>query len=471
MQVYNTLNSKKEEFKPLDPAGKKVSIYVCGVTVYDECHLGHARAYLTFDIVRRYLEYKGYEIKAVQNFTDVDDKIINRARELLKDSKGELHTHSLKEACRKISEKYIEDYYTLTDKLNIRRADIYPKATEHILQIINLVQKLIDTGHAYVVDGDVYFRIKSFSEYGKLSGRKIDDMEAGARVDVDARKEDPMDFVLWKSSKPEEPSWESPWGPGRPGWHIECSAMSMEYLGETFDIHGGGKDLVFPHHENEIAQSESATGKPFVKYWLHNGFLNINKEKMSKSLGNFLTLKELLVKHDPEALRLFFLQTHYRSPVDFSEEQIIEAEKALERFYNVFRIADGADKIADDTDENAGQKQAFENAMDDDFNTPKAVAVLFDLVKLVNVTNEQGKPVERLIGLLKELGNVLGLFENIKQKLSADDVSDEIEKLIEERQKARQEKNWTRSDEIRDQLKARGIVLEDTPQGVRWKRV
>ncbi|MFC1596052.1 cysteine--tRNA ligase [Candidatus Margulisiibacteriota bacterium] len=465
MRVYNTLGKIKEEFVPLNESS--VSMYVCGVTVYDECHLGHARAYITFDIIRRYLEYHGYKIQAVQNFTDVDDKIINRAREMDDD---EL---SLKEKCQAISGKYIESYHQIANALNIKRADIYPKATEHIPQIIDLVQKLINRGHAYASGSDVYFRISSFPEYGKLSGRKLEDMEAGARVEVNAQKEHPMDFVLWKSSKPEEPAWDSPWGQGRPGWHIECSAMSMKYLGASFDIHGGGKDLIFPHHENEIAQSECATGQPFVKYWLHNGFLNINKEKMSKSLGNFLTLRDVLEQHDPEALRLFFLQTHYRSPIDFSEDQIRESEKALERFYNVFR------QTASQAQNSSGSalnktvtevSEEFEQAMDDDFNTPQALAVLFKLVKMINSTADNDPVKPEYVNLLKNLGLVLGLFEGMDDK-PKDNIADDIEALIAERQQARKDKNWARADEIRDDLQAQGIVLEDTPQGVRWKRV
>ena len=473
MLVYNTLSKQKEEFIPLKP--NQVNMYVCGVTVYDECHLGHARAYLTFDVIRRYLEYKGYAIKAVQNFTDVDDKIIRRAQEGLIETPG----LNLKDACQIITEKYIAAYFEVTDCLNIKRADIYPKATEHIPEIISLIEKLIKTNHAYITGGDVYFRVSSFASYGKISGQNIEDRESGARVDIDEQKEHPMDFALWKSSKPDEPNWASPWGNGRPGWHIECSAMSMKYLGDSFDIHGGGKDLIFPHHENEIAQSESATNKPYVKYWLHNGFLNIDKEKMSKSLGNFLTLKEVMARHKPEALRLFFLHTHYRSPVDFSEELIAENEKALERFYNVFRLTSEseAETCTPTTDTEKGindYKAKFISAMDDDFNTSKAIAILFDLVKEINKIiskdGNKGAELNLFVNLLKELGQILGLFVNLDSLADNNDISAEVEALIQDRDKARAEKNWKLSDEIRDKLKAMNITIEDTPNGVRWKK-
>ncbi|MFA5927891.1 MAG: cysteine--tRNA ligase [Candidatus Margulisiibacteriota bacterium] len=463
MKLYNTLSKTKEDFLPPDP--NNVKMYVCGVTVYDECHLGHARAYITFDVVKRYLEYKGYKLKTIQNFTDIDDKIINRARESIK---GQPNA-DLKTACREIAEKYTEDFFKVSDILGLKRSDEYPKATEHIQEIIDLVKVLISKGHAYEKDGDVYFRISSFKGYGKLSGRNLEDLKAGARVEVNAQKENPLDFVLWKSSKPEEPSWESPWGPGRPGWHIECSAMSSKYLGETFDIHGGGKDLIFPHHENEIAQSECASGKPFVKYWLHNGFLNINKEKMSKSLGNFLTLHQVIKKHKPEALRLFFLQTHYRSPIDFSEVQIIDAEKALERFHNIFRNDPEAVSEVTPVPEMDKYTEQFQKAMDDDLNTPQALAVLFELAKAIN-SNTDNSDKKAQIKTLLGLGKVLGLFQTPLAVNSAEDMDSEINRLLAERENARKEKNWKRSDEIRDLLKAQGIVLEDTAGGLRWHK-
>ena len=500
MIIYNTLTKKKEPFIPIKPPN--VNIYVCGVTVYDHCHIGHARAYITFDTIRRFLEFKGYKVKFIQNFTDVDDKIINKA-------KANKASQDLHKACNEITKKYIKEYFKVMDKLNIKRADLYPLATEHITQIIEIIISLIENGHAYEKEGDVFFRVRKFSSYGKLSGRHLDDMQSGSRVDIDTKKEDPLDFALWKNSKPEEPFWESPWGKGRPGWHIECSAMSMQYLGETIDIHGGGKDLIFPHHENEIAQSESVTGKPFAKYWVHNGFLNIDKEKMSKSLGNFLTLKDVLAKYKPEALRLFFLQTHYRSPIDFSDKRLQESQKALEKFYNIFNYFDNSqfDISKIEGFKSADTEQAFYKelqlskdqvalsfyeefiqALADDFNTPKAMAVLFDLVKNINqIINKYqnispGKAAECstsyekeqfslsiYINLLKKLGNILGLFENIENN-NQEEIPEEIQLLALEREKARSRKDWEKADQVRDLLSKKGFVVEDTANGMRLMR-
>ena len=387
LQVYNTLSGQKEPFVPLTPG--KVAMYVCGVTVYDYCHIGHARSAMVFDVIRNYLEYKGYEVVFVKNFTDVDDKIIKRAQQ-----EG-LST-------REIAEKYIQAHNEDMGRLGIRQADIEPKATEHIADMLHVVKTLVEKGVAYPVDGDVYFSVKKFPGYGKLSGRNVDDMRSGARIEIDERKQDPLDFALWKASKPGEPSWESPWGPGRPGWHIECSAMSSKYLGETFDIHGGGKDLIFPHHENEIAQSEAFSGKPFVKYWLHNGFLSINQEKMSKSLGNFFTIREVLEKFSPETIRLLMLSTHYRSPLDYSDKRLEESAAALKRFYNTFHDVHelqsfvqpgtvltqiGVEKltrVAELSKQLEHLTQKFEDAMDDDFNTAAALGILFDMLKATN---------------------------------------------------------------------------------------
>lgn len=437
---------------------------MCGVTVYDDCHVGHARAYITFDVLRRYLTSQGYCVLHVQNFTDVDDKIIQRAREKL-DSGQSLH-----EACRILSETYIAEYFTVMDQLGILRAHHYPKATEHISHIIALVKTLEEKGFAYVMDGDVYFRVTRFEAYGKLSGRKPDELSAGARVAVNDRKENPLDFVLWKQSKPEEPAWDSPWGMGRPGWHIECSAMSTEYLGSSFDIHGGGKDLIFPHHENEIAQTESATGKPFVKYWIHNGFLTIQKEKMSKSLGNYFTLKDMLFRYEPDAIRLFFLQSHYRHPIDFSFDSLDDAQKALSRFVHIFRIDEGTEASPDTTSE---YYQRVMTAMEDDLNTPQALVALFDLAKTINTALslhqlEVTDAIKKQISLLKYLGNILGLFQ---QKVISSNKDIEIERLIQARDTARKHKEWIKSDAIRDQLLAQGVLIEDTSKGTRWKKI
>ena len=493
LSIYNTLTGKKEPFQSLQP--KIVRMYVCGVTVYDYCHIGHARSALVFDVMRRYLEFTGYQVVFVKNFTDVDDKIIKRANE-----RGV--------SCDAITAEFIEAYYQDMGKLGIRRATNEPKATEHMPEIIELVGTLIQKGLAYQVAGDVYFQVDKYQAYGRLSKRKLEDLQAGARVEVDERKRHPMDFALWKSSKPGEPSWDSPWGAGRPGWHIECSAMSMRHLGETFDIHGGGMDLIFPHHENEIAQSCGATGKEFARYWIHNGFVQINQEKMSKSLGNFFTIREIFEKSEwqdditGEMLRYFLLGTHYRSPLDFSDKSVEEAKNALNGFYEllVTRLVEpeertSADKGLIEVIERC--RVAFREAMDNDFNTSVAIAELQRLKSDVNKLLGQGLSTEaRKIAReeFRSLGNCLGLFQldkwrfhpatielaahaTISISVRADltigtNLTDsEIEGKVSERNEARKQKDFKRSDEIRQSLASRGIVIEDKPDGTsRWKR-
>ncbi len=503
LSIYNTLTGKKEPFHSLQP--KTVRMYVCGVTVYDYCHIGHARSALVFDVIRRYLEFSGYQVEFVKNFTDVDDKIIKRANE-----RGV--------SCDAITAKYIEAYHQDMGKLGIRRATNEPKATEHMAEIIDLVSMLIQKGLAYQVDGDVYFQVEKYPAYGRLSKRKLEDLQAGARVEVDKRKRHPMDFALWKSSKPGEPSWESPWGAGRPGWHIECSAMSMCHLGETFDIHGGGMDLIFPHHENEIAQSCGATGKEFARYWVHNGFVQINLEKMSKSLGNFFTIREIFEKSQwPEAetgemLRYFLLGTHYRSPLDFSDQGLLEAKNATDGFYNLFtRLKEPEERATADkrlVEAIERCKAGFREAMDNDFNTSVAIAELQRMKSDVNKLLGQGLSTEARKIARKEfgsLGEVLGLFQLDKwQSMPANPViafrtvrfpqpdgeprlvqpqfspsvslktelsEGQIEQLIAERLDAKKKKNFAQADEIRKSLASHGIVIEDKPDGTsRWKR-
>jgi cysteinyl-tRNA synthetase len=477
LSIYNQLTGKKEPFHSLQP--KTVRMYVCGVTVYDYCHIGHARSALVFDVIRRYLEFSDYKVEFAKNFTDVDDKIIKRANE-----QGV--------SCDTITAKYIQAYYEDMGRLGIRQASIEPKATEHMTDIIHLTETLVKKGLAYQIDGDVYFEVAKYSAYGRLSKRRLDDMQAGARVDVDERKRHPMDFALWKSSKPGEPSWESPWGPGRPGWHIECSAMSMKHLGETFDIHGGGMDLIFPHHENEIAQSCGATGKEFARYWIHNGFVQINQEKMSKSLGNFFTIREVFEKskwHEGETgetLRYFLLGTHYRSPLDFSDKSLQEAWNALKGFYDLLvkRLAEPEERGTADKDLMPAIERCratFREAMDDDFNTPVAIAELQRLKTDVNKLLAQGLSTEARRIARKEfrsLGSNLGLFQlnkwtfvypptglEVRIKLS----EEEIEQLIAERLDAKQKKNFARADEIRKSLASHDIAIEDKPDGTsRW---
>lgn len=463
MKVFNTITRKKEEFIPIIPG--EIKMYSCGPTVYNYFHIGNARPFIIFDILRRYLVYRGYKVTFVQNFTDVDDKIIKRAKE-----------EGITE--KEVADRYIEEYFKDAEGLGIKRADYHPRVTELIPEIIELVKRIESNGLTYTVQGNVYFDTSKFSDYGKLSKQNLEELEAGARVDVEEGKRNPMDFVLWKSQKPGEPAWESPWGLGRPGWHIECSAMSMKYLGETIDIHSGGQDLIFPHHENEIAQSEGATGKPFARYWMHNGFININNEKMSKSLGNFFTVRDIGQLYDLEVVRLFMISAHYRSPINFSNELLESMKSSLERLYiakgNLLHLLGKAEDKNETEDEKVlkqdllNYKTKFIEAMDDDLNTADAVAAIFDLVRDINSNindNSSKETVKFAFDLYMELAGVLGLLS--KEEKSLDD---DIEMLIEERQKARKEKNWALADKIRDDLKDRGIILEDTPQGVKWRR-
>jgi cysteinyl-tRNA synthetase len=488
MQLYNTLSRRKESFKPLNPG--KVGLYACGVTVYDDCHLGHARSCVVFEVLVRYLRHRGYQVTWVRNFTDIDDKIMRRAQEL-------------GQSWKEVAEHHIAGFLDDMAALGVPPAQLEPKATEHIPQILALIQRLVDLGFAYAAGGDVFFRVRRFPEYGKLSRQKIEDMEAGARVEVDPNKEDPLDFVLWKGSKPGEPAWDSPWGPGRPGWHIECSAMSMHYLGETFDLHGGGQDLVFPHHENELAQSEAASGKPFARYWLHHGLLTINAEKMSKSLGNFFTVKEVLAKFPAEVVRFFLINCHYRSPLDFSDAALAEAETALLRLYTCLaRIQEVLRQHPDlqlqhpvdsyphsltlEEFHRFGSLRArFDASMDDDLNTGQALGYLFETVRLLNRLLEVPSDDPGYLTILSEmhdeivdLGAVLNLLQadpqamitTLRQKAADLKISpEEIERLINERTEARKNKDWSKADAIRNQLLEMDVLLEDTPQGTIWK--
>ncbi len=475
IQIYNTITGKKEKFEPLEPG--KVGMYVCGPTVYDACHIGHARSVVVFDVIARYFRFSGYDVTYVRNFTDIDDKIIDRA------AKIKIEPHEL-------ARHYIKEFYQDMDPLNVERPTHEPKATEHIAEIISVIEILIKKDMAYEVDGDVFFKVDMFKDYGKLSRRKLEDMEAGARIDVDEKKQNPFDFVLWKSEKPGEPSWESPWGKGRPGWHIECSAMSSKFLGQTFDIHGGGKDLIFPHHENEIAQSEAAFTKPFVKYWVHNGFVNIDHEKMSKSLGNFKMIKDVIKAYHPEAIRLFLLSNHYRSPVDFTDKSMDEATTGLDKIYALLNRIEkiAPEKTRTHPDEQTDYFKRFCMAMDDDFNTAQGIGVLFDMVRHLNRTLDDAKEEidEKTKGLLltgraeiAQISDVLGILTQspetyLAQKKSkvlekASLAPDVIEKMIQERNEARKSKNWARADEIRDELEAMNIILEDRAEGTVWK--
>jgi cysteinyl-tRNA synthetase len=488
LQLFNTLTGRREPFEPIEP--KQVRMYVCGVTVYDYCHIGHARSALVFDVLRRYLEHSGYTVTFVKNFTDVDDKIIKRANE-----QGV--------ACEAITSRYIDAYYEDMGKLGIRRATEEPRATAYIAEIVKLTEALITKGLAYTVDGDVYFHVETYPAYGRLSKRKLEDLQAGARVDVDERKRHPMDFALWKSSKPGEPFWPSPWGSGRPGWHIECSAMSIKHLGETFDIHGGGMDLIFPHHENEIAQSCGATGKEFARYWIHNGFVQVNQEKMSKSLGNFFTIREIFEKSiwpqdiTGEILRYCLLSTHYHGPLDFSDQALKEAKNALNGFYDLFNRLEetGGSDAGDDGSLRAAIEEtrtSFLQAMDDDLDTPGAIAALQGLRSDVNKMIEKGLSTEGRKNARREfrsLGDVLGLFQldrwqfgvtvsettpvSIDETATVQSVltDTDIETLLAERKEARGRKDFRRADEIRTSLAAQGIIIEDKPDGTsRWKR-
>lgn len=452
MKVFNTMSGMKEEFCP---GGNVVTMYVCGVTVYDYCHIGHAMSYIVFDVIRRYLEFKGYRLKHVQNFTDIDDKIINRAREL-GISPSEL------------AERHIAEYFKDMDALNIKRAHVYPRATEEIPKMIEIIDGLIKKGHAYVSEGSVYFRVKSFPEYGKLSHQSIDDMLVRGSAEA-GEKEFPLDFALWKVAKADEPWWTSPWGKGRPGWHIECSAMALKYLGESIDIHGGGQDLVFPHHENEIAQSESFTGVvPFVKYWVHNGLLQLGEEKMSKSLGNLITVKDALQLYSPDALRLFVLSSHYRSPLTYSEEALRAAENGIERLRQALRY-EGTSENSHTLDAKPFRERFIE-CMDDDFNTAQAVAVLFDLAREINRARSDGVNVSEAQKTLLELAQVLGftLEEPKRPELNATPL---VELLIEIRGELRRAKEWQLADRIRTRLLELGIVVEDTTKGTVWRRI
>lgn len=489
LRIYNTLTKRKEEFVPLREG--KVSMYVCGVTVYDRCHIGHARAAIVFDVIYRYLRSRGYEVTYVRNYTDIDDKIIHRANQ-----EGV--------SWKVIAERYIREFEEDMEALGVLRPTFEPRATENIPEIIAFVERLIAKGYAYCVDGDVYYAVEKFSGYGRLSGRSLEEMQAGARVEIDERKKNPLDFALWKASKPGEPQWDSPWGKGRPGWHIECSAMSTRYLGETFDIHGGGKDLVFPHHENEIAQSEGASGKPFVRYWIHNGFVNINQEKMSKSLGNILPIRDLLERYHPEVLRLFLLSSHYRSPVDFSIEKMNEARQALDRFYLAIQgidefLAGGKGNLPILPEKLQGSlkeahevistvRSRFDEAMEDDFNTALALGHLHELARILNraIGDRTFRRDPLAASLLvhgkdriHECGEILGLFQDRpanyfaaqKEKfLRAQGLREEdIQKIIDERDEARKKKDWARADALREKAAALGVALEDGPQGTSWR--
>lgn len=470
LKIYNTLTRKKEEFIPLKKG--EVGMYVCGPTVYNYIHIGNARPFIIFEVVRRFLKFKGYKVKYIQNLTDIDDKMINKAKEL-------------KITVSELAEKFIKEYFIDVDSLNIERADVHPRATEHIKEIIELVKGLEKKGYAYEVDGDVFFDVYKFRGYGKLSGQNIEELKAGARVKIDERKKEAIDFALWKRAKEGEPSWQSPWGQGRPGWHIECSAMSMKYLGKTFDIHAGGSDLVFPHHENEIAQSEAYTNQQFVRYWMHNGYLCLNNQKMSKSLGNIMKVRDIYQKYKGEVIRYFILSAHYRSPINFSEEQLQQAESSLQRLNNtIFNVKHLLKqgkfrKSKDKNDELILEKrreneQKFIEAMDDDFNTPVALSQLFGFTREVNIylnsLEQKNKEVlEEILKFYQELaGRILGILKDFDQEESFEQ---EIKKLIKEREEARKERNWDESDRIRDKLQEKGILLEDTPSGVRWKRV
>lgn len=463
MQIYNSKTRRKEEFVPIHPG--EARIYACGPTVYNYFHVGNARPFIVFDVLRRYLEHRGYKVTFVQNFTDIDDKMIRRANE-----EGI--------TVKKLGDRFIAEYYKDAQALGIRPATVHPRATEHIPQIIALVQRLVDKGLAYEVNGDVYFDTAAFPGYGSLSGQNLEDLEAGARIEVDSAKKNPADFAVWKAQKPGEPAWPSPWGMGRPGWHIECSAMSMEYLGETFDIHCGGKDLLFPHHENEVAQSEGATGKPYVHYWMHNGFINVNNEKMSKSLGNFFTVRDILKEFDAEDVRMFMLSAQYRSPINFSREMIAQAHASLSRLYTardqmVFLLEHAQDRPMNEDEQAFAARiktygERFDSAMDDDLNTADAIGALFEIVRDANVTltAESSKAaIETALNALVSLCDVLGLMMKTAGELPAD-----IQALADARVQARKDRDWKKSDELRDQLKTLGYIVEDTKEGQKVRK-
>lgn len=471
LKIYNTLNARKEIFEPIND--NNVNMYVCGVTVYDKCHVGHARSAVVFDTARRYMKYRGYKVTFVKNFTDIDDKIINKSKET---------GISWKE----ITEKYIREHDYDMNKLNVKKPDYEPKATDYIDDMIELCSKLIEKGNAYEIDGDVYFRVKSFQEYGKLSNRDIEELKAGTRIELRDNKEDPLDFALWKKSKEGEPGWESPWGKGRPGWHIECSVMSSKILGLPFDIHGGGKDLIFPHHENEIAQSEASCGCQFAKYWMHNGFVNINKEKMSKSLGNFFTIRDIIEEFEPESLRYFLLTTHYRSPLDFSEDKLIEAESALDRIYTLidsmvtYKAGRKGKNLLDEVN---SIKEHFEKdfieAMDDDFNTAAALSVIFEYIRKMNVLLENKPDKESFKSLKNQFNDILEIVRStlgiaaktpedwFRANLSIPEK--ELFEKINQRNEYRKNKEFDKADKIRDELEKKGVELLDTPEGTKYR--
>jgi cysteinyl-tRNA synthetase len=466
LKIFNTLSGQKEDFIPMTEG--EARMYVCGVTVYDSTHVGHARSLLTFDVIYRYLKFAGYRVHFVRNFTDVDDKIIKKANDE-------------KVACETITERYIEEFYRDGEALGLLRPDVEPRATLHIAEIIALIQQLENRSLAYRIDGDVYFPVERFAGYGKLARKKLDELEAGARVEVDERKKSPLDFALWKSSKPGEPTWDSPWGAGRPGWHVECSAMSTKYLGQPFDIHGGGRDLMFPHHENEIAQSEGAFGFPLARYWIHNGLLTVNGEKMSKSLGNYFTIQEILDEYDAVALRHFFLGSHYRSPMDFSKDGLREAGKAAERIYETLDRVARSGAAAGDGSADMALLDDFRREMDDDFNTPKALALIFEEVRSLNRMLDEKKfdRAQARVTALKTACETLGLLQGspdaffgrqkerwLKQQGMA---REQVEAWIAERNEARKQKRWQQADRIRQELLKKGVLIEDTPGGTVWK--
>ena len=463
MMIYNSQTRRKEEFVPIEPG--KVTIYSCGPTVYNYFHIGNARPFIMFDLLRRYLEYRGYQVKFVQNFTDIDDKMIKRANE-----EGT--------TVEELGDRFIAEYYKDADALGIHRATVHPRATRHIGDIIGLIKRLEKKGLAYSVNGDVYYDTEAFPAYGRLSGQNLSDLEAGARIDVDDAKRHPMDFALWKAQKPGEPAWPSPWGLGRPGWHVECSAMSMKYLGETIDIHCGGKDLLFPHHENEIAQSEGATGKPFVHYWMHNGHINVDNQKMSKSLGNFFTVRDISKEFDLEAVRMFMVSAHYRSPVNFSKEMIAQSKAALDRMYTArdnwtFMLDHAPERELNESEQALIAKgreavNKFDESMDDDLNTADAIGAIFELVKEGNLAinaDTAREAIKSTLNTLKEMTDVLGILTR-----ENDNIPDDIKELVEQRKQARTVKNWAESDRLRDEITARGFVLEDTPKGAKVRR-
>jgi cysteinyl-tRNA synthetase len=465
MKIYNTVTRKKEEFIPIDE--NEIKIYVCGPTVYNYFHIGNARPFVVFDTLRKYLEYRGKNVKFIQNFTDVDDKIINKAKEE-------------KVSAKEISEKYIEEYFKDANELNVAKATVHPKVTENIDEIIDFISRLIDKGYAYEVNGDVYFSTRNYPDYGKLSGQQLEELELGARVETSDVKRDPLDFVLWKAQKThDELAWESPWGLGRPGWHIECSVMATKYLGETIDIHGGGQDLTFPHHENEVAQSEAQSVKPFVNYWMHNGYITIDNEKMSKSKGNFFTVRDILKEYDGEIIRFFLLSGHYRNPINFSQELMEQAKNSLGRMQNaknnLIHLVSTSEGTMTEVEKSKFEgleiyREKFIKAMDDDLNTADGISAIFEMIKEINTDVKDGASkefAEKCLSLLDELTAVLGILRDQEE----DSFDNEIQKLVDERQEARKAKNFARADEIRDILKEKGVVLEDTPQGVRIVKI